>query len=237
MTKFKAIFLFSFFVIFFYTALVFWKAPSIESLSGCFETSMNHVQVCKGGKNFTPIGSISKFLIDSVIISEDASFYQHNGFDWFEIKESFLKNVDKMSLARGGSTISQQLAKNLFLTKDKTIMRKALEVYFTWQLEERLKKNQILELYFNVVEMGPNLYGISRASYFYFGKPPSDLDLFESAFIAHLLPNPKSYSKHYLRGTLSVFDKKRIRDIARKLLNFGKIDESQFNELESQISL
>ena len=139
---------------------------------------------------WTPLGAVSPTLVLCVVRSEDAKFYQHHGFDWDEIQDAFERNLDEGEYHRGGSTISQQLAKNLFLWRAKSLPRKILEGYLTWRLEQTLAKKRILELYLNVIEWGPGIYGIGEASRHYFDKSPSGLTLGESALLAVTLPNP-----------------------------------------------
>lgn len=139
---------------------------------------------------WTPLSSVSPSLVLCVVRAEDAKFFQHNGFDWDQMGDSFESNVEEGRYQRGGSTITMQLAKNLFLWRRKSLARKALEVYLTWRLEHVLIKKRILELYLNAVEWGPAVYGIGEASRHYFSKPPSALTLGESCLLAAILPNP-----------------------------------------------
>ena len=139
---------------------------------------------------WTPLGSVSRTVILCVVRAEDAKFFQHNGFDWDQMQDSFETNVEEGRYKRGGSTITMQLARNLFLWRRKLMVRKVLEVYLTWRLEHTLDKRRILELYLNAAEWGPGIYGIGEASRHYFGKPPSALTLGESAMLAAILPSP-----------------------------------------------
>ena len=139
---------------------------------------------------WAPLGAISPGLVLCVVRSEDAKFFQHTGFDWVQMQDSFQTNLEEGKYKRGGSTITMQLARNLFLWRGKSLPRKALEVYLTWRLEQTLTKKRILELYLNVVEWGPGVYGIGEASRRYFEKPPSALTLGESAMLAAILPSP-----------------------------------------------
>ncbi len=143
---------------------------------------------------WTPLGAISPTLRMVVVKSEDTKFYQHSGFDWEELHDSFEQNLEEGEYKRGGSTITMQLARNLFLWRDKSLLRKVLEVYLTWRLEHTLEKKRILELYLNTVEWGAGIYGIGEASRHYFQKPPSDLTLGESAMLAGILPSPIRWS-------------------------------------------
>jgi monofunctional biosynthetic peptidoglycan transglycosylase len=114
----------------------------------------------------------------------------HHGFDFYEIKESIKKNLQRGGYARGASTITQQLAKNLFLSTDKSIHRKLKEAILTIRLERALSKRRILEIYLNVIEWGPDIYGVEAAARVYFGKRAQSLDAAESAALAAMIPSP-----------------------------------------------
>ncbi|MBN2089842.1 monofunctional biosynthetic peptidoglycan transglycosylase, partial [candidate division KSB1 bacterium] len=144
--------------------------------------------------NWTRLSRISPYLIQSVLIAEDDKFYQHEGFDWEEINESLEKNIDKGQIMRGGSTITQQLAKNLFLKPTRNPFRKIREALIAHKLEKELTKNRILELYLNVIEWGTNIYGIGPASRAYFNKTPGTLSVSEAIRLASILPNPHRFS-------------------------------------------
>lgn len=157
-------------------------------------------QAQKKGKKFfvnqkwKPLSKISPYLIRAVIISEDDRFYSHYGIDWVEMKESIKKDIKKRRFVRGASTISQQVAKNLYLSPKKTILRKFLEILMALKLEKTLSKKRILEIYLNIAEWGNGIFGAESASQFYFGKSASELTPFESASLASILPNPLKYS-------------------------------------------
>jgi monofunctional biosynthetic peptidoglycan transglycosylase len=139
---------------------------------------------------WAPIATVSRALVVCVVRAEDAKFFQHDGFDWDQVQDSLETDFEKGTYKRGGSTITMQLARNLFLWRAKSIPRKALEVYLTWRLEHTLSKQRILELYLNTAEWGPGIYGIGEASRHYYAKPPSALTLGESAMLAAILPSP-----------------------------------------------
>ncbi len=154
---------------------------------------------------------IAPSLQHAVIVSEDASFYFHEGFDWEGIKEAALRNVESGRLARGGSTITQQLAKNLYLSSDKTLLRKANEALITYALERDLTKKRILELYLNVVEWGKGVYGAEAAARHHFGKHAADLSDEESALLAAVLPSPRTYDPLKVTRYLSVRQQQILR--------------------------
>ncbi len=146
---------------------------------------------------WVPIKRISPYLVRAVIISEDANFYWHNGYDIDEIKESVKKNWDKKRFTRGGSTITQQLVKNLYLSPSKTPWRKVKEFVIARRIEETLTKKRILELYLNLIEWGDGIYGIEAASRHYFDKSSSDLMPEEAALLAAIIPNAREFDRKF----------------------------------------
>jgi monofunctional biosynthetic peptidoglycan transglycosylase len=142
---------------------------------------------------WTPYGQISPHVKRAVVVAEDISFFAHRGFDLGEMRKALADAVEEGELPRGASTITQQLAKNLWLSPSRNPLRKAREAILTWQLERALPKRRILELYLNVVELGPGLYGVGAASQRYFGKPAADLTEGEAARLAASLPRPAAW--------------------------------------------
>jgi hypothetical protein len=149
------------------------------------------VETGPGTADWVPFRGISKFMEVAVLTTEDAGFEHHHGFDHEAIKNSIRENLRKKKFVRGASTLSMQLAKNLYLDRGKNLSRKLQEAVLTMYLEQELTKEQILELYFNVVEFGPMLYGIGPAARAYFSTSPNELSLGQSLYISSILPNPK----------------------------------------------
>jgi monofunctional biosynthetic peptidoglycan transglycosylase len=145
---------------------------------------------------WTPYGAIPPALKKAVVASEDSNFYSHEGLDYEAMREAIRADLQKGKFVRGGSTITQQLAKNLFLTREKTISRKIRELILARRLDDALSKARILELYLNVVELGPMVYGVGHAARYYFGKSASSLTVRECAFLAAMLPGPKVYNPY-----------------------------------------
>lgn len=139
----------------------------------------------------------------AVIAAEDQTFPDHSGFDWQSIKKAIKYNEEHENKRRGASTISQQVAKNVFLWQGGGFFRKGLEVYFTFMIELIWGKKRILEVYLNVIEMGKGVFGIEMASQKYFNKPAKNLSQAEAAMIAACLPNPKRYTVKPLSGYVS----------------------------------
>ncbi|MEK7235320.1 MAG: monofunctional biosynthetic peptidoglycan transglycosylase [Nitrospirota bacterium] len=142
---------------------------------------------------WVPLSRISPHLRQAVVAAEDASFFTHEGFDWEGIKEAAKYNLEAGELKRGGSTITQQLAKNLYLSSERSLFRKAREALITRSLEHQLTKERILELYLNVAEWGQGVYGAEAAARHHFKKSSHDLTADEAAWLAAILPSPRRY--------------------------------------------
>lgn len=207
---------------------VWWKIPSRDEIRGCLVTKMFQVELCPKKSSYVKLRDISPYLQKAVVVSEDSLFWQHNGFDWDSIQKNYEDNIKAGRYKRGGSTITQQLAKNMFLTSEKTLIRKGLEALITIRLERYLNKKEILERYLNVIEFGQNIYGIKAAAQHYFKKVPSQLSLVESAFLVMLLPNPKKYAASFYKKELSPFAFKRVRQIVSNLFQFQRITEEEY---------
>jgi monofunctional biosynthetic peptidoglycan transglycosylase len=166
---------------------------------------------------WVPLGSISPYLVQAVVVSEDDKFWAHKGFDFEAMKVALEKDIKKKTYRYGGSTITQQLAKNLFLSPSKNPVRKLREFILAWRLERKLPKERILELYLNVVEWGDGLFGAEAASQHYYGKPASDLSPREAARLAVVLPSPRRYDP--LSGTR--FIEERAQAVLEVLVKRG----------------
>jgi monofunctional glycosyltransferase len=140
-----------------------------------------------------PLSLISPLLRRAVVAAEDARFYEHHGIDWAAVREAAGKNIEQRRLGVGGSTLTQQLAKNLYLSPARTPWRKLRELAIAQRLEKRLGKKRILELYLNVIELGPRTYGAEAASTKYFGKHAASLNAREAATLAAMIPSPRVY--------------------------------------------
>jgi len=145
-------------------------------------------------QQWVPWSRISPYVAKAVIIAEDDKFWRHEGFDVKAMEKALKKDLQKKRFKVGGSTISQQLAKNLYLSPAKNPVRKIKEAILTWRLENRLSKRRIIELYLNVAEWGEGTFGIEAAARRYFGKPAAALTAREAAQLAAVLPNPRRYN-------------------------------------------
>jgi monofunctional biosynthetic peptidoglycan transglycosylase len=173
------------------------------------------------------ISEVSKKAVGAIVVSEDWAFYSHKGYDPNQMKEAMNHDLAKGKFARGASTITQQVAKNVFLDSDKTMIRKLKELYLAVKLEETLKKPKILEIYLNIAEFGEGLYGIGNAARFYFGKPASELTAKEGAFLAMLLPSPKRYSVSFRQKHLTAYARKTIFTILGKMVQARYLTEEE----------
>ena len=194
----------SFLLFFFYQLwillhIILWTVVN-PGESAFMETRLEHLQE-KDEKatlrhQWVNYNQISINIKQAVIAAEDAKFIDHEGFDWEGIEKAYEKNKRRKKIVAGGSTISQQLAKNLFLSNQRTPWRKAEETIITLMLETILSKQRILEIYLNVIEWGNNVYGIEAASLRYFSSHARELNSFQSAKLASMIPNPKYYERH-----------------------------------------
>jgi membrane peptidoglycan carboxypeptidase len=178
-----------------------------------------------GSAAWTPIELISPFMTQAAIAHEDGRFLSHHGFAEPEIARALARNLQAKAFRFGASTITMQLVKNLFLHRDKLLSRKVQEAFIVWWLEQHWDKRRILEMYLNVIEYGPALYGIRAASLHYFGQIPLDLTPAQAAFFASILPSPKTFHEHYEKGALSASMKNRVAAFLQHLFSRQRIDE------------
>jgi hypothetical protein len=174
---------------------------------------------------WTPLGSITMFLVHAILAHEDGGFWGHHGFYVRSIRDALVVNLKAKRYRKGASTITMQTVKNLFLKREKTLARKMQEAVLTWMIEHMLRKSDILELYLNVIEYGPRVYGIRDAARYYFNTTPDKLTPAQSVYLATLLPNPKLYSASARRGYLSDTWITRIRRILEKMYMRGQINK------------
>lgn len=175
--------------------------PDVSSLktTNPASTSLIRLQAAEAAKKGIKIAArqewvgfdrVPEMLKKAVLVSEDAAFYSHKGIDFAELKESIKQDIREQRFVRGGSTITQQLAKNLYLSGDKTLWRKLKEMLIARRLERALTKNRIFSLYLNVIELGPNVFGVQAASRHWFGKDVGELTLEEIIRLTVIIPRP-----------------------------------------------
>lgn len=224
----KKFFLILSIVIFIFAAWILSHIPSEASIKGCIITTMYEVDLCPKSSAYTPLKNISSNLQKAILSTEDGKFYSHNGFDSEGIEHCLEKIKEKKKFVCGGSTITQQLAKNMFLSKDKNLGRKGIEALITMKIEATLGKKEIFEKYLNVVQFGKNIFGVKKAAQFYFKKSPAQLDVVESAFLAMVLPSPEKYSQSYYRKDLTKFARRRITNIIENMYQYKMISEEAY---------
>jgi monofunctional biosynthetic peptidoglycan transglycosylase len=176
-------------------------------------------------RKVVPIDAISETLQKAVIISEDDTFWHHDGVNFQMMKEAWKINWDRGRYARGASTITMQLARNAFLSKEKTLARKIREIILARRMERALSKKQIFELYLNIIEWGDHVYGAEAAAQYHFGKSARNLNWSEASMLAGILPNPKRFSPFRRMQTARRFQR-RVLD----LLVISKIIDAQTAE-------
>lgn len=168
---------------------------------------------------------INRVLRRSIRLAEDGAFWSHHGISLTSIKDSFWENLKEARFVRGGSTISQQLMKNLFLSPDKTILRKYREFLLTLKLESSIRKKRIFELYMNYIEFGNGIFGVEAACRHYFGRRASQITPFQAVRLAVSIPSPSRYSPFSRRGIL----KYRTKYLLERLYRYKIINQSQYS--------
>lgn len=190
---------------------------------------VNYQMVHTKPKDWVSLEEISKRLRGAIISSEDGKFYEHPGYDIVELTSAIEDAIrENFKRPRGASTITQQLVKNLFFESDRSYARKVQEFVMTLWIEKHVSKDKILETYLNVIEYGPEIYGIKNASMHYFGKKPANLTARESAFLAMLLPSPVRYYQSFRRKELTAFAERIVNSVLFKMRQGGYISESDY---------
>jgi penicillin-binding protein 1A len=177
--------------------------------------------------SFVPYAELPPHVVRAVTLSEDAGFFAHQGFDLEELKNAFAAGAERGRVVRGGSTISQQLAKNLFLTREKTLARKVREAVLTIGLEATVPKARLLEIYLNVAEWGPGIHGIGPAARHYFGVDARALTPKQAAFLASIIPNPVRYHGMYARGALTEGWEQKVAELLLRLSEYGVLSNEE----------
>jgi hypothetical protein len=209
--------------------------PAIERLRGEFvhevtlpDGERRAIDVSPASPDFVPLHDVPPLLVHTLLLGEDAGFYGHGGIDLAELPSAILTNWSRGGAARGASTITQQLAKNLFLSRDKRLGRKLQELALALLLESTLGKERILEIYLNVIEWGPGLYGLRPAARQYFGKEPAELAPAQMALLVALVPGPVKYQRSIATGTPSPGFRPLVDRLLAKLRSVDAITEEQY---------
>jgi len=212
--------------------------PSIDDLArknpdktALMEQRINEAKAGKKqyhiSQSYVPYGNISPYLKNAVLVAEDAAFFSHQGIDYNELKEAIKADWKKKKWARGGSTITMQLAKNLYLSTSKSLTRKISEAVLARRMDDDLKKTRIFELYLNYIEWGNGIFGCQAASLAYFGCPVSNLTPEQAVRLASIIINPRRY------GPFT--DTKRMTNrrkwIAQKMLQYGYLTQAEYDAL------
>lgn len=189
---------------------------------------VEYTRVLSPPKEWVPLAQISKRVQQAIVSSEDGKFYFHPGYDLEQLRDAINESFVLKKKMRGASTITQQLVKNLYLQREKTFGRKALELVMALMVEKYADKGKILETYLNVIEYGKDLYGIQKASRLYFNKHPSQINAREAAFLAMLLPSPIKYSKSFKNKALTPYALRTVNSILLKMRQAGFISEEEY---------
>ena len=220
--------------------IVSWPdAANVPKLLGPFEHSVvqpetDYVFTTTASKehfSWVSLPNVSPYVVKAIRTNEDGSFYSHKGFSWRQMKAALQKNIEERRYVRGASTVSMQLVKNIFFSHEKTIARKLQEALLTFAMEQvvEVPKDRIMEIYLNIIEWGPNVYGIQAAARHYFGVHPRDLSLEQSTFLVTVIPGPRKYHHYYRHG---ISDKwwDRMQRIMRVMVEREHITQEEYND-------
>ena len=191
-------------------------------------------------KDFRSLQKISPFIVDAIVTSEDGGFFGNSGFDLEAFKYAISENIKQKRFARGGSTITQQLVKNLYLSKSKNLFRKAEEYLIVWLMGSQgvVSKERLMEIYLNIIEWGPNVYGVTEACRYYFDKDPANVTLDEAIYLATVIPRPKKFKYLFEKdGNLKPFMENDFTFISSKMLQRGMLTDEQINQLKYNVTL
>lgn len=210
---------------------------SVKRLNGTFshrpvmrDGSVRKVDLFPGSGTYSPYEQISEYMTDAVRTTEDGGFWKHKGFLPSQFEKALRRNLAAGRVRLGASTISMQMVKNVLLSHERTLSRKLQEMVLTWYVEQVLTKKRIIELYLNVIEFGPGIYGVTRASRHYFGKHPLEINPAEAAYLALMLPSPVRRHVHWCEGALSPRFDKKLRKILGLMHERGRIDTATYEQ-------
>jgi membrane peptidoglycan carboxypeptidase len=208
---------------------------AIERLRGDFvhevglsSGAVRAIDVSPASPDFIPLAAVPPLFLRALLLGEDAGFYTHHGIDFREVPAALLTDWERGGAARGASTITQQLAKNLFLSHERSFGRKLQELSLTLLLESALDKSRILEIYLNVIEWGPDLFGLRPAARTYFGREPRDLTPAQMAFLVSLIPGPVKYQSSFAHGTPGPGFRQLVDALLAKLRAADALTEEEY---------
>jgi hypothetical protein len=218
------------------------EAPPLSSAERLLGTFEQTVQVEPGrwmtfivgpeNPEWVSFADFSPHLVNSIMTTEDSGFFKHKGFIPSEFRSALQQNLQRGYFRLGASSITMQMVKNVLLSREKTLSRKLQELFLTWHVEHNLTKERIMEIYFNVIEFGPGIYGIGRAVRHYFGKTPRELQPQEAAFFSSILPNPKKRYVQYCHkdGLLDAKWQAYVNRILRRLHERGRLGDEDYQK-------
>jgi hypothetical protein len=211
--------------------------PALEKLRGDFvhevvgpSGALHAIQVSPASPDFVSLRDLPPFFVRTLLLAEDSSFFGHRGVDLSEVPSALVTNWNRKGPTRGASTITQQLAKNLFLSHEKRVGRKLQELALALLLESTLGKERILEIYLNIIEWGPDLYGLRPAARRYFAREPRDLTPAQAAFLVSLIPGPLKYQRSFADGRPSPGFRPLIDDLLAKLRSVDVLSEEEYRD-------
>src|SRR5262245_16935256 len=177
---------------------------------------------------YTTLFRSPPLFVRALLLAEDSAFFSHHGLDLGELPKALAANWAEGGAVRGASTLTQQLAKNLFLTRERSLTRKLQELPLAFLLEAALGKDRILEIYVNVIEWGPGVYGLRPAARYYFGKEPGALTPKETAFLVVMIPGPVKYQRSFREGVLSAGLEPLVSNLLAKLRSVDALGEEDY---------
>ena len=186
------------------------------------------IPLLPNARTFTPIGNMGKNAVLAIVSAEDAGFYSHNGVEWSAMEQALRRNLNEKRIAIGGSTITMQTVKNLVLTNERTFGRKFQELFLSWHLDQEISKNRILEIYLNIVEFGPDIFGITTASRHFFNKHPADLSIKEATYLASVMPAPVTRYRYFCLGRTSPNYDELLHTLLRRMHSLGRISFDEY---------
>lgn len=223
----KKIVLFVILIIFFIGAILTYKGYTLYKDALDEISVKDKVEELRTNENYTRIEDLPRFYLDAVIAVEDRRFYDHGPIDPIAIARACWTNIKAFELKEGGSTITQQLAKNIYFTQEKTALRKIAEVFMAFEIEKNCDKDTILEMYVNTSYFGSGYYGITEAANGYYDKKPIDMNEYESSMLAGVPNAPSIYAPTKNPDLAS----QRQRQVLEKMVRYGYISEVKMNEI------
>lgn len=178
--------------------------------------------------SFTPLDQISPYMVAAVMTTEDGGFWKHKGFITSQFQAALKRNLEAGKIRLGASTITMQMVKNVLLSHERTLSRKLQELFLTWYVEQALSKQRIMEIYLNVIEFGPGIYGITRGAAHYFGKTPAELTPPEAAYLALMLPSPVRRHVNYCEGGLTPVFQAKMKRLLAIMHSRGRLDPETY---------